>query len=128
MQSTMGLIPVESPLSLYILGSIGRLNKVFRKPWIIERLSRKLADVIGSNIVENCDVTLSRAIQPLKSDVLRVLFFLAYFTISVLDYTDFPCFDIKDEEDLLLEKTVRGYKPAEVKDRVNGYETCESEK
>ena len=32
--------------------------------WIIERLDRKLADVIGSNIVEKCDVTLSRAIQP----------------------------------------------------------------
>ena len=44
-------------------------------PW------RKLAHVIGSNIVE-CDVTLSRAIQPLTPDVLRVLFFLAYFTIS----------------------------------------------
>ena len=41
-------------------------------PWIIERLDRKLADVIGSNIVEKCDVTLSRAIQPLTSDVLRV--------------------------------------------------------
>ena len=37
--------------------------------WIIERLDRKLADVIGSNIVEKCDVTLSRAIQPLTSDV-----------------------------------------------------------
>ena len=118
MQSTMGLIPVESPLILYILGSIGRLNKVFRKPWIIERLDRKLADVISSNIVEKCDVTLSRAIHPLSSDVLRVLFFLPYFTISVSDYTDFTCFVVKDEEDLLLEKTVRGYKPAEVKDRV----------
>ena len=32
--------------------------------WIIERLDRKLADAIGSNIVEKCDVTLSRAIQP----------------------------------------------------------------
>ena len=41
-------------------------------PWIIERLDRKLADVIGSNIVEKCDVTLSRAIQFLTSDVLRV--------------------------------------------------------
>ena len=41
-------------------------------PWIIERLDRKLADVIGSNIVEKCDVTLSRAIQPLTSDALRV--------------------------------------------------------
>ena len=33
-------------------------------PWIIERLDRKLADAIVSNIVEKCDVTLSRAIQP----------------------------------------------------------------
>ena len=32
-------------------------------PWIIERLDRKLAVVIGSNRVKNCDVTLSRAIQ-----------------------------------------------------------------
>ena len=32
--------------------------------WITERLDRKLAYVIGSNIVEKCDVTLSRAIQP----------------------------------------------------------------
>ena len=32
--------------------------------WIIERLDRKLADAISSNIVEKCDVTLSRAIQP----------------------------------------------------------------
>ena len=74
------------------------------KPWIIERLDRKLADVIGSNIMKKCDVTLSRAIQPLTSDVLRVLFFLAYFTISVL------CFEVKDEEDLLLEKTVEAHK------------------
>ena len=87
----MGLIPVESPLILYILGSIGRLNKVLGKPWVIERLDRKLDDVIGSNVVEICDVTLSRAIQPLSSDVLCVLFFLAYFTISVSDYTDFTC-------------------------------------
>ena len=40
--------------------------------WIIERLDRKLADAIGSNRVEKCDVTLSRAIQPFTSDVLRV--------------------------------------------------------
>ena len=51
--------------------------------WIIERLDRKLADAIGSNIVEKCDVTLSRAIQPLTSDVLRVLFFVAYFFIYI---------------------------------------------
>ena len=85
-------------------------NKKFVTTRIIERLDRKLADVIGSNIVEKCDVTLSRAIHPLTSDVLRVLFFLAYFTISVFDYTDCPCFEVKDEEGLLLEKTVRGYK------------------
>ena len=50
-----------------------------KKSWIIERLDRKLADVIGSNIVEKCDVTLSRAIQPLTSDVLRVLLFIPFF-------------------------------------------------
>ena len=79
-------------------------------PWIIERLDKKLADAIVSNTVEKCDVTLSRATQPLTFDVLRVLCFLAYFTISVFDYTYWPCFEVKDEEDLLLEKTVRGYK------------------
>ena len=79
------------------------------EPWIIERLERKLADAIGSNLVEKCDVTLSRAI-PTSFDVLRVLCFLAYFTISVFDYTYWPRFEVKDEEDLLLEKTVRGYK------------------
>ena len=66
--------------------------------------------MIGSNTVEQCDVTLSRAIQPLTSDVLRVLFFPAYFTISIFDYTDCSCFEVKNVEDLLLEKTVRGYK------------------
>ena len=77
-------------------------------PWIIERLDRKLADEIGSNIVEKCDVTLSRAIQPLTSDVLHILLFIAFFlSQSVFDYTDCPCFEVKDEEDLLLEKTVR---------------------
>ena len=34
------------------------------KSLIIERLDTKLADVIGSNTVEKCDVTLSRAIKP----------------------------------------------------------------
>ena len=77
----------------------------------IEKLDRKLADVIGSNLVGKCDVTLSRPIQPLTSDVLRVLFFLpSYFTISVFDYIDCPYFEVKDEQDLLLERTVRGYK------------------
>ena len=78
------------------------MNLLIRS-WIIERLDRKLADAIGSNIVEKCDVTLLRAIQP-QFDVLRVLCFLAYFTISVFDYTYWPCFEVKDEEDLLLEK------------------------
>ena len=31
-------------------------------PWIIERLDRKLAVVIGSKTVKTCDATLSRAI------------------------------------------------------------------
>ena len=48
--------------------------------WIIERLDRKLADVIGSNIVGKCDVTSSRAFQPLTSDVFASDF-LAQFTI-----------------------------------------------
>ena len=56
--------------------------------------------MIGSNIVERCDVTSSRAIQPLASDVLCVFFFLAHF-ISVFVYKDFPCIEVKDEEDLL---------------------------
>ena len=38
------------------------------------------------------------------------LIFRAYFTISVFDDTYGPCFEVKDEEDLLLEKTVRGYR------------------
>ena len=63
--------------------------------------------MIGSNIVERRDLTLSRDIQPLASDALRVFFFVAYF-ISVFDYTDFPCVEVKNEEYLLLEKTVRG--------------------
>ena len=38
-------------------------------------------------------------------------FFVSIFHyLSVFDYTDCPCFEVKDEEDLLLEKTVRGYK------------------
>ena len=55
--------------------------------WIIEGLDRKLADMIGYNIVEKCEVTLLRAIQPLTFDVLRVLFFLIYFPISIFDFT-----------------------------------------
>ena len=63
-------------------------------PWIIERLDRKLADAIGSNIVENCDVTLSRAIQPLAY-IRRFtrLTFDRIFHISAFDYTDCPCFE-----------------------------------
>ena len=74
-----------------------------KEAWIIERLDRKLADATGSNIVEKCDVMFSRAIQPLTSgsDVLRILFFIAYFI-----YTGCPCFEVKDEEELFLEKIV----------------------
>ena len=39
----------------------------------VERLDRKLADAISSNIVQKCDVTLSRDIQPLRSEVLFCL-------------------------------------------------------
>ena len=78
------------------------------KPWIIERLDRKLAYAIGFTIVEKCDVTLSRVIQPLTSDVLASYFSspISSIYISVLDYTYCPCFKVKDEEDLLLEKNL----------------------
>ena len=79
--------------------------------------------MIGSNIVERCDVTLSRAIQPLVSDALRFFFFLAYFT-SVFDNTDFPCVELKDEEYLLLEKTVRGKGDVKEKGPAQLIDTC----
>ena len=60
--------------------------------------------MIGSNIVGKCDVTSSRAFQPLTSDV-----FASDFSSHSSLYTDWQCFEVKDEEDLLLEKTVRGY-------------------
>ena len=85
------------------------ISLVFIWSWIIERLDRKLADATGSNIVEKCDVMFSRAIQPLTSDVLRV-FFHRLFHISVFDYTGCPCFEVKGEEELVLEKIVWGYK------------------
>ena len=44
--------------------------------WIIERLDRKLADAIGSNIVGKCDIT-PRDIQLLTSDVLRIAYFIS---------------------------------------------------
>ena len=80
--------------------------------------------MIGSNIVERCDVTLSRAIQPLVSDALRVFFFLAYF-ISVFEYTDFACVEVKDEEDLLLEKTARGKRDVKRKGPAQLIDTCD---
>ena len=83
------------------------------RPWIIERLDRKLAEVIGSNVVEKCDVTSSRAIQPLTSDV-----FASYFFSHSSLYTDWQRFEVKDEKDLLLEKTVRGYKTGKGKRRI----------
>ena len=81
--------------------------------WIIERLDRKLADAIGSNIVEKCDVTLSRAIQPFWAS-----YFSSHISLSPsFDYTYWPCLEVKGEEDLLLEKT-ESTKPVEAKDRV----------
>ena len=49
--------------------------------------------------MEKCDVTLSRAIQPLTSDVLHLLNFSSCVSLS-----------LSSTEDLLLEKIVRGYK------------------
>ena len=92
--------------------------------WIIEGLDRKLADKIGYNIEEKCDVTLSRAIQPLTFDVLRVLFFLVYFPISIFDFTIAHVLKWKDEEDLLSEKTVRLEKKEDAR---NGGKTHENE-
>ena len=37
-------------------------------------------------------------------------YFYRIFHISVIGYTGCACFEVKDEEDLLLEKSVRGYK------------------
>ena len=70
--------------------------------------------------MEKCDVTLSRAFQPLTSDVLRILLFIGYF-IS-LPSTIQIAYVLK-----LSDKTVDGTKPVEAKDRVNDYETYESE-
>ena len=66
--------------TLYKINSTLASLGILLDAWIIaiERVDRKLADAIGPNIVGKCDVTLSRAIQPLTSDVLRVLFFITY--------------------------------------------------
>ena len=77
--------------------------------WVIERLDRILADAFGSNIVEKCDVKLSRAVQLLTSDGLRVLLFIAHF-ISLSSTIQIAHVEVKDEEDFLLKKTVRWYK------------------
>ena len=97
---------------------------------MIERLDRKLDDSTGSNTVEKCDVVFSRAIQPLTSDDrwFARLIFHRLFQISVFNYTDCPCYEVKDEVDLLLEnKQLEGTKLVKAKDRVNKHETCESE-
>ena len=62
------------------------------------------------------------AIQPLTFDVLRVLFFLVYFPISIFDFTTAHVLKWKDEEDLLSEKTVR---PEKKEDARNGGKTHE---
>ena len=77
--------------------------------------------MIGFNIVRKCDITLSRAIQSLTSDVLRVLFFPAYFTISVFDDTYWM------KSTCCWRRQLEGAKPVEAKIRVNDYETCENE-
>ena len=46
--------------------------------WIIERLDGKMAVVIGSNIVEKCDITLSRAIN-----LLHPMFCASYFSSHI---------------------------------------------
>ena len=73
----------------------------------MERLDRILADVMGSNIVVKDATSHYREPFNLLYPMLCAFFFLAYF-ISVFDYTDFPCVEVKNEEYLLLEKTVRG--------------------
>ena len=77
--------------------------------WIMERLERKLADAIGSSIVEKCDVIIGSHSTSYIRCFARLTFH-RIFHISAFDYTDCPCFELKDEEDLLLEKTVRWYK------------------
>ena len=44
-------------------------------------------------------------------------YFYRIFHISVIGYTGCACFEVKDEEDLLLEKSVRGYKTGRRKRR-----------
>ena len=51
--------------------------------WIIERLDRKLADAIVSNIVEKCDVTLSRAIQPHSTFCASYVSSASYISLSL---------------------------------------------
>ena len=66
------------------------------------------------------------AIQPFVSDALCVLF-SSYISLSLPSTIQIAhVLKYKDEEDLLLEQ-LDGTKPVEEKDRVNDYETCESE-
>ena len=80
--------------------------------------------MIGSYTVEKCDVTLSRPIQSLTSDVLRVLFAIVprifhYLCLRLYPvYTDCPCFEVQDEEDLETlrdswRRQLEGTKPVE---------------
>ena len=52
----------------------------------IERLDRKLAEAIDSNIVEKCEVTLTRAIQPFTSDVLTLSFLLLWTSSASVEF------------------------------------------
>ena len=90
-------------------------------------MDRKLADAIGSNIVGKCDVTLSRAIQPLTSDVLRVLLFIAYFISLSSAIQVAHVLKKRMKSTCSWRRQLEGTKPVDAKDRVNDYETCESE-
>ena len=74
-----------------------------------------------------CDVTLSRAIQPLTSHVLRVLFFIAYFISLSSTIQIANVLKKRMKRTCSWRKQLKGTKPVEAKDRVNDYDTCKSE-
>lgn len=69
--------------------------------YVTERLGRKPVDVINSNIVEKCDVILSRAVHPFKR-----LFFLVYG--SIIDYKKSRCFEVKGSRGMKRARSWRG--------------------
>ena len=99
---------------------------MYGRAWIIERLDRKLADAIGSNIVEKCDFTLSRAIQPhstfCASDVSSHISLSLSSTIHIGHVLK-----LRMKMTCCWRRQLEGTKPIETEDRVNDYETCESD-